>query len=73
MYSEGVVHRDKPLRVGGVPGEWWWQPKLPGRKWRDASPPSEKGVKMFDLAQRHLRPRGEKGGGASQWRFIAIL
>ena len=58
----GGVHQDKPLRVGGVPGWWWWQRELPGRKW---------GVKMFELAQlNHFTPEVKKEGGASNWRCV---
>ena len=36
-------------------------------------PPSEKGVKMFELAQLNLfTPEVRKGGGASHWRFIGM-
>ena len=65
MDPEGVVHRNKPLRLGGggVPGGRWWQPELPGRKWGEATPPSEKGVKMFELAQHNLFTQEVKKGG----------
>ena len=39
MAPEGVVHRDKSLRLGGVPGKCWWQLELPGQKWGEATPP----------------------------------
>ena len=53
----GVVHVDKPMRLGVVNGWWGWQPKLSGRG-RDGGrcppPPLEMGVKMFELAQTNL-------------------
>ena len=57
---------------GGVPGTWWWQPELPGRKWGEAPPPSEKEVKMFELAQLNVFSPELRKGGASHWRFIAM-
>ena len=69
MDPEGVVHRDKP--GGGGARGWWWQPELPGRKWGEATPPSGKWVKMFELAQLNLFTPEVKKQGASHWRFIA--
>ena len=50
---------------GGVAGAWWWQPELPARKRGVAPPPSEKGVKMFELAQLNVFTPDVKKGGAS--------
>ena len=35
----GVVHLDKPLRLGVVKGWWVWQQELPGKKWGETPPP----------------------------------
>ena len=40
--GEGVVHLDKPLRLGVVEGSWGWQRELPGhgnKRWGEVSPP----------------------------------
>ena len=73
MDPEGVVHRDKPLRLGvGVLGERWWQLGLPGQNWGEVTPPSEKGVKMFELAQLNLFTPKVRKGGASHWQFTSM-
>ena len=37
----GVVHLDKPLRLGVVEGSWGWQRELPGprKRWGEVPPP----------------------------------
>ena len=42
----GVVHLDKPLRLGVVEGSWGWQRELPGqgnKRWGEVAPPPRKG------------------------------
>ena len=42
----GVVHLDKPLRLGVVEGSWGWQSELPGqgnKRWGEVPPPPPKG------------------------------
>ena len=64
----GVVHLDKPLRLGVVNGLWGWQREFPGagKRWGEVPPPPQKkmGVKMFELAQTNIfTPERKKGGG----------
>ena len=40
--GEGVVHLDRPLRLGVVEGSWGWQRELPGqgnKRWGEVPPP----------------------------------
>ena len=71
----GVVHLDKPLRLGVVEGSWGWQRELPGhgnkRCGEVPPPPPRKGVKMFELAQTNSFTPERKKGGANHWRFVA--
>ena len=72
----GVVHLDRPLRLGVVNGWSGWQPELPGpgKKWGEVQPPPpfpEMGVKMFELAQTNLFTPTRKKRGATHWRFVA--
>ena len=62
--DERGVHKVKPLRVGGAPREWRWQPEMPGGKKGQVAPPSDKGVKMFEMAQYNIfTPCVKTGGG----------
>ena len=63
MGGRGGVHHDKPLRVGGVAGAWWWQPESPGRKRGVAPSTTKNGVRMFELAQLNVFTRDVKKGG----------
>ena len=69
----GVVHLDKPLRLGVVNGSWGWQRELPGpgKRWGGGCspppPPPEMGVKMFELAQTNIFTPEQKKGGATHW------
>ena len=72
----GVVHLDKPLRLGVVKGSWGWQRELPGQgneRWGEVGTPPERGVKMFELAQTNIfgPERKKGGGGGTHWRFVA--
>ena len=71
----GVVHLDKPLRLGVVEGSWGWHCELPGqgnKRWGEVPPPPQRGVKMFELPQTNIfTPERKKGGGGTHWRFVA--
>ena len=44
--GEGVVHLDKPLRLGVVEGSWGWQRELPGqgnKRWGEVGTPLKGG------------------------------
>ena len=72
--EEGVVHPDKPLRLGVVNGWWGWQRELPGPRkgWGEVPPPKKKmGVNMFELAQTNIFTPERKKGGATHWRLVA--
>ena len=65
--KRGVVHLDKPLRLGVVNGSWVWQRELPGpgKRWGEVGDPPEIVVKMFELAQTNtFITERKKGGGA---------
>ena len=47
--DERGVRKDKPLRVGAVPGEWHWESEMPGGKKGQVPPPSDNTVKMFEM------------------------
>ena len=67
------VHKDKPLRFGGrVSGEWWWQPEMSGGKKGQLGPPSDKGVKMFELAQFNIFTRDVNKVGAGHFGFVCM-
>ena len=70
---------------GGGSSTWtspcgWGGPRVVGVATRVArvemggdTPPPEKGVKMYELAQLNLfSPEVKKGGGGSHWRFIPM-
>ena len=70
----GVVHMDRPLRLGVVTGWWGWQCELPGPRkgWGEVPPPPpEMGVKMFELVQTNIFISERKKGGGTHWRFVA--
>ena len=69
----GVVHLDRPLRLGVVNGWWGWQRELPGpgKRWGEVPPPPEMGVKMFELAQTSIFTPERKKEGGTHWRFVA--
>ena len=69
----GVVHLDKPLRLGVVEGSWGWQRDLPGlgKRWGEVGDPPKRGVKMFELAQTNIFTPERKKSGATHWRFVA--
>ena len=68
--DEGGIHQVKPLRVGSVAGDWWWQLRMPGRKKGPAPPPSDKEVKMLELARFNVFTPDIKKGGARKSQFI---
>ena len=39
----GIIHLDKPLRLGVVKGWWGRQQELPGKKWGETPPPGNAG------------------------------
>ena len=69
----GVVHMDRPLRLGVVNRWWGWQRELSGPRkgWGEAPPQKKMGVKLFELAQTNIFTPEKKKGGATQWRFVA--
>ena len=72
--GEGIVHLDKPLRLGVVEGSRGWQRELPqpgNKRWGEVGPPPERRVKMFELAQTNIFTPEPKKGGANHWRFGA--
>ena len=69
--ARGVL-KDKPLRVERFPREWWWQPEMPRGKKDQPSPPSDKGVKMFELARFNIFTRGVNKAGAGHFRFVCM-
>ena len=68
----GVVHLDRPLRLGVVNGWWGWQLELPGpgKGWGEVALPPEMGVKMFQLAQTNILTLERKKGGTTHRRFV---
>ena len=65
VYEGGVVHLDKPLRLGLVDGWPGWQRELPGQRkgWGEVPPPKNRGEDVRVCGNQHLRPRAEKAGG----------
>ena len=63
---EGVIHLDKPLRLGVANGWWGWQRGLPGpgKGWGEVPAPRNGGEDVPVGANQHFHPREEKGGGA---------
>ena len=49
MDEGGVVHLQKPMRVGVVRGWWGWQHELPGRTWGESPPPPPPGKGGADI------------------------
>ena len=65
----GVVHLDKPLRLGEVEGSWGWQRELPGpgnKRWGDVPPPPppKGGCRCLSWRKPTFSPpSGKRGGG----------
>ena len=71
--NEGGIHQYKPLCVGGVAGDWWWQEEMPWGKGGQTAPPSDKGVKMFELVQFNIfTPDVKKGGPSISGSFACV-
>ena len=64
--DERGVHADKPLRVGGVAMA---AGTTGGRKGK-VVPPSDKGVKMFEMAQLNVFSPGVNKGGVGHCWFL---
>ena len=66
--DERGVHANKPLRVGGVQGEWQWQPD----PWAGGTVvrPSDAGQKMFTMAHYIISTLGVKKAGAPHFCFL---
>ena len=72
MEKRGGPQGQTPAR-GGC-GEWHWQPAMSGVKKGPGPPPSDKGVKMFEMGQFNVfTPDVKKGGGHKISGFFAVV